>query len=1053
MLSSITEEAILLQSSVRSVLGLVLAVLLTAAGPLGAQTQGGQVTGTISSAETGQPLGAVQVFLDGTTRGSITRTDGTFTITGIPAGTYTVVAQSIGYQQSRQSGVSVTAGGSTSVNMSLQTSVLALQEIVVTGLVDPVEGVRSPITVGRVDREMMPVTAAGSAVENLQGRIAGVSMNRGSGQPGEGASIMLRTPTSVTQAGSPMIVVDGVILGSDNTTNIESLDIESMEVIKGAAAASLYGSRAAAGVIAITTNRGQRLAAGQTRFSARTEMGFTEPIRVPDMPTHHHFIVDDPANPSRYLDADGNEVTREGRVVDFFRPGIAFMDRPYPGQTYDNLSTVFRPGNFASHNLSIAQNGESTNFALSVNRRIEQGALENNDGFTLNSFRLNLDHRFRQTMTLGVSAYHSRDARANVLASFAEILRAPADVDLGARDENGDFLRRPTGLLFNNPVWTEASQEDDRSRARTLASANFRWNPISWFTGSANVSYDRMDAERRRYIAKGTPISEALSEGEIRFNNSIYDTWNSEAQGSLRRDFGRLNVRTTGRTTLEIVNNRDREARGREFYVPGVPDISATAIRESSSSESEIRSLGFLWDTAFDFDGKYIFTGLLRRDGSSLFGPDNRWHNYYRVAGAYRLSEEPWFNIPNVDEFKLSYSQGTAGGRPSFSAQYETWSVGSTGLTKGNLGNRDLRPEHTREQEVSLETILFNRLSVELTHAWQRTTEQLVEADVPSITGYARQWTNGGTVAGHSTELAIEARVIQTPNFRWSTTAIADRSLAKIEEWPFACQNPTYRFYCSGAGIYEIWGGRFVRGADELAAHHGGVAADRANEFQVNDDGYLVWVGEGNSYTEGISKGLWGTSTAIGGQQYQWGMPFMELDENGGNRRQKIGDGSHINLGWLNNFNYGQLSLHTQFHATLGADAMNRSYQELVADMRHPAMDQAGKSEEHKKPTAYYAALDGGTGNDAWIENGNYLKLRTVSLNYRLNPDQLRRVGLGSFGLDSVTLGLIGRNMFTLTNYSGYDPEQALNFGSRLNQDRFGYPNTRNYTAEIQVTF
>jgi TonB-linked SusC/RagA family outer membrane protein len=1041
------------------VMKLLIPIAFVLAIPVAAESQAGQVNGAVTSLETGQPLGAVQVYLEGTGRASITRADGSFTISDIPPGTYTLVAQSIGYQQLRQPDVAIAPGATVSLSLQLTTNVLALQEIVATGLIDPVEGVRSPITVGRVSRETMPVVAAGSAIENLQGRIAGVSINRGSGEPGEGTNLMLRTPTSVVMAGNPLIVVDGVILGSEQTTNIESLDIETMEVIKGAAAASLYGSRAGAGVISITTARGRALAAGQTQFTARTEMGFTEPIRSVEVPTHHHYLVDNPTNPTTYVDANGNPIERGDRVVNFFKPGVAFMDTPYPGPIYDNLETVFRPGNFASHSFSVAQNGESTNFALSLNRRIEQGALENNNGYDLNSFRLNLDHRFLNAFSLGVSAYHSRDDRDNVLAGFDDFLVAPPDVDLSAKDENGEFTRVLGGdFPFENPLWLEASRENDRKRARTLGGANLQWTPFTWAVVSGSVSYDRQDSETRAYTPKGTPTSvtsDAESDGSLSFTNVTNDTWNSDAQISLRRDFGPLNLRTTFRGLLELDETRSASAVGTDFFVGDVPDLDAAENQTSSSSESEIKSLGYLWDTALDYGGKYILTVLGRRDGSSLFGPDNRWHNYYRVAGAYRIAEEPWFNVPNIDEFKISFARGTAGGRPGFSAQYETWDVDEAGVSKANLGNRNLRPEHTTENEVSLELILFNRVSLELTQAWQETTDQLVLSSVPTITGFGGQWANGGTVSGNTTELTVQAQLLRSPTLSWQTTFVADRSRGKIEDWPFACQNPIWRYFCDGVGIYDIYGGRFIRSLDELATHHAGAALPQANEFQVNDEGYVVWVGEGNDYREGISKGLWGTQTVIGGRAYLWGIPFMDAGENGSNRRQKIGDGSFINLGWGNNLSYRGFNFHAQFHAAVGGDAINRSHQEMALENAYHGMDQFGKPEGLKKPIAYYttSGLEGGTGNDAWMEDGSYLKLRTVSVNYRLNPQQLAGIGLGSLGVQSLSFGLIGRNIFTVTDYTGFDPEQALDFGSRTNQDRFSYPNTRNYTAEVQVTF
>jgi TonB-linked SusC/RagA family outer membrane protein len=1040
---------------------LVVVAALAATAPISAQTPGGQVTGTVISQETRQPLGAVQVYLDGTGRASITRTDGSFTITNVPPGTYTLVAQSIGFQPFRQAGVAVTAGTTTTLNVELITNVLALQEVVATGLVDPVEGARSPITVNRINREIMPITAAGSAVQNLAGRVPGVNLNSANGQPGGTTSLMLRTPTSARLPGNPMIVVDGVILG-ENTSNIESLDIESIEVIKGAAAASLYGSRAAAGVIAITTARGQGLAAGETQFTARSEVGRTGTIRSVDRPSHHHFRVDNPSNPTTYVDATGNPVGRNGRVPEFIAPGISFMDKAYPDPVFDNLNNVFQPGNYQTHSFNIAQNSESTNFAVMLNRRVEEGALLGSSGYEQNSVRVNLDHRFLNAFTLGVSAYHSRDHRDNAVADFPQIYNAPVDVDLTARDGNGEFVRvmpgAAAGSAFLNPLWFQTSRENERRRARTLGNGNLRWTPQSWVTLSANVSYDRSDAENRVYVPLGTPlnaINEDQSGGSLRFDNDVRNTINADAQISLRRDFGPLNARTTVRGVIERDEDQNFWIQGQNFFVGAIPDISAAADKDGESQLSEIRSTGFLWDNAFDYEGKYILTVLGRRDGSSLFGPDNRWHNYYRVAGAYRLSEEPWFNLPNVDEFKISYARGTAGGRPGFNAQYETWLVGPTGVSKLNLGNRELRPEHTLEQEVSLDMILFNRFGVDLTHAWQRTTEQLVPAPVLNVTGFGTQWQNGGTVTGHTTELIIEAQVMRTPEFQWTTNVVADRSRGRIEDWPYPCDATlTWRYYCTGVGIYDIYGGRFVRSHAELESHRGGTAVPFGDQFQVNDEGYLVWVGEGNTFQDGIAKNLWGTSSPlIGGRTYAWGMPFLDQTADGVGRRQKIGDGSHINLGFINNFNYRGVAIHTQLHAALGGDAINRSHQEMALQQTYHAMDQSGRPDGLKKPVAYYTALEGGTGNDAWMEDGTYLKLRTVGVNYTFRQPQLARVGLSGIGMQTVTLGLIGRNIFTVTNYSGFDPEQALNFNDRLNQDRFQYPNTRNYTAEIQVTF
>ncbi len=1042
----------------------ILAALAVVAIPFRAEAQAGTLTGTITDQSTGAPLPTVQVYLEGTSRNTLSSATGTFTLTDVPPGSYTLVAQRIGYQAARQANVTVAGGQATTVSLVMSPSVLSLQEIVATGLVDPVEGVRSPISVARVNREMMPVAVAGSAIQNLQGQVAGVSMARQSGQPGSDVTIMLRTPTMVdnplpgtrgARDTNPLIVVDGVILGT-STTNLESLDIESMEIIRGAAAASLYGSRAAAGVISITTNRGRGLDIGQTQFSARTELGITQAISGKSLPTHHIYNMT--ADGSSYADANGNPVGRNGRIPHNTNLALQFMDKPYPGPVYDNINNVFEPGTFQNHSLSMAQNTADTNFAISLVRYLEAGALENNEGYNRNSFRVNLDHRFLNTLSLGVAAFHSRDYRDETSLSFTDLFRAPPDVDLTVRDSTGNYVQVPDPeVSFENPLWIEGSRESERRRARTLANANLRWEPLSWVSFAANGSYDREDSRSRFWLPKGTPsLAGGEQGGRIEFQDDLNDTFNAEAQVSLRRDFGLLNARTTFRGLMERSHVEEVDASGRDFLVEGVPRIDATPenSRQSASYQAEVRSDGMLWDTALDYAGKYIGTVLVRRDRSSLFGRDNREHVYYRTAGAYRLSEEGWFNLPYVDEFKVSYARGTAGGRPPFAAQYEVWNLIDGQPRKSQLGNTELRPEHTTEQEVSLDMILAGRYGVTLTQAWQRTTDQLVTAQLPGFTGYSSQWRNGGVVSGHTTELTIEARLIQTPRFAWSSTVVADYSEAKIDEWVFAPENPAWRQYSTGVGLYEIWGSRFVDSSDALARHHGGSLLDRANEFMLNDDGLMVWVGPGNTFRDGISKSLWGTSTQIGGLTYNWGMPFLEQAAAGGNVRTKIGDATHANVGWINNLNFGALSFHAQLHAKIGGDLVNSVHQGMTIQNVAPDMDQSGKSDADKKPMQYYQTVyAGGGGSTYYVEDGSYLKLRTLSANYRLNPGQISRFGLGNMGIRTLQLGLIGRNLLTVTNFKGWDPEMGLNFAGGSQTAGNVYPPSKQFTAEISVTF
>ena len=1062
------------RSSVPRAIALTAAVLLAAPALLSAQQ--GTVTGTVRDQSTGDPMSTVQIYIPALDIGVLSQENGRFLLLNVPAGTHTVNAERIGYR-TMSTEVTVTAGGTAVADFAMQPEALALEQIVVTGLVDPVAGVRAPITVGRVTRERMPVTvASGAAVENLAGRVSGVRVNRISGQPGEGVTMMLRTPTTLRGSGAPLIVVDGVILGGDGlppTVDIDGMDIESIEVIKGAAASSLYGSRAAAGVVNITTRRGSELPVGQTRFTARTEYGISQNVRNVDLNNSHAFLMD--PSQTQYVDAVGNPVSRDDRVL----PPLtqAFLDNPFPGGVYDNIGAITHAGSFISNNFSITGNEGNTNFAITYNNLKEEGILLGNDGYKRNAFRVNVDHRFLETMSVGVSMYHSRDWRDDLAGGdggnnpFNQTLYAPRDVDLSIRGAGGEFLQQPDPTVpYQNPVWTETTRDFEREGSRTLANLNISWSPTEWFTATGNVGYDRGDRHIREYVPKGTPAdvgSVGALDGEIAFEDNLEEAFNVSADVSFRRTFGLLNVRTTFRGILEDDHFEAATREGEDFIIGGVPQLSAIRPedQEASSELRDIKALGALWDTALDYDGRYIFTVLGRRDGSSLFGPDNRWHNYYRLAGAWRIAEESWFDIPNINELKLSVARGTAGGRPDFSWQYETWELQNGIPTKDILGNRQLAPEHTTENEISLSMIMFDRFGLTATYARQKTEDQLNPVPLPAITGYGSQWVNTGTVEGHSLEFEFEAQLINRPDFGWTSTFVADYSNATITEWDVPCYAQGWRWNCENIPVYGIYSRWLLNSREGLNQHDNGSAVAYADEFQVNDEGFLVWVGPNANYWDGAgpdgslgtADDLWNTQSSFTnsvGVPYQWGHPFYERTEQGTPHRTLLGEGVPANFGWINNFRWGGLTLHTHLHASVGGQTNNRRFQFMANTNRltAPFMDQAGKPDELKKPISYYrSAIDGD--NSYTIEDSSYMKLRTLGLTYQFSDDRLGSWGLGSIGISDLRVGLTVRNVFTLTTYDGFDPESGFNLNTRASSDPGGYPPTRNLTADITVTF
>jgi len=446
---------------------------------------------------------------------------------------------------------------------------------------------------------------------------------------------------------------------------------------------------------------------------------------------------------------------------------------------------------------------------------------------------------------------------------------------------------------------------------------------------------------------------------------------------------------------------------------------------------------------------------LGRRDGSSLFGPENRWHNYYRAAGAWRIAEEPWFNIANVSELKLSAARGTAGGRPSFAAQYEIWQLTDGIPTPTTLGNTLLAPEHTTENEFSLNLVAFDDYELVLTHARQETRDQLSQALLPNFAGYTTQWINAGTVAGHSTEIELNAKLIDRRDLSWTSTIVGDYKNSVIKEWPIACTTAGFRYNCQGEPVYGVYSWWLVKDDAGLNKHRGGEAVPFADQFEVNDEGFLVWVGNGNHYWEGKEKNLWGTtSPMIGGRTYDWGMPFPEQDAQGNNLRQLLGEAPRSSFGWINNVRVRGVTFHSQIAGSVGGQANNRNHQLMTntAVATAPVMNQYGKPEELKKPIAYYRAANDGDAS-YFMEDASYLKLRTLAMSFNLTGDWLSRLQLDHAGLNNLSVGLTARNIFTITNYKGFDPEQALDLNTRLNSDGGGYPPTRTLSAEFEVTF
>jgi hypothetical protein len=335
-----------------------------------------------------------------------------------------------------------------------------------------------------------------------------------------------------------------------------------------------------------------------------------------------------------------------------------------------------------------------------------------------------------------------------------------------------------------------------------------------------------------------------------------------------------------------------------------------------------------------------------------------------------------------------------------------------------------------------------------LVYARNKTTDQLIQVPLPAVFGYNTQWQNAGTVESNTIEATLETMLVQRPDFQWSINVVADRTRSDITEFNRGCFGTT-PYYCAGERIGTIRGYRFLNGPGELP----GAVAGQASEFQVNDDGLLVWVGPGNSFRDGVTKNLWGTTTTIDGVTYKWGQPILERDEAKVAKQVVIGDvNPDFNLGIGQNLQWRGFSLYALFDAKFGGDLYNNTRQWAYRDYNHADYDQANKAEELRKPVGYYQDLYFTNSITNWyIEDGTFVKFRELSAQYSFNRNQLQSL-FGGLGMERLTVGLIGRNLLTWSDYSGFDPEVG-NLFDFDGFDGFGYPNFRTFTAKIDVVF
>jgi TonB-linked SusC/RagA family outer membrane protein len=1012
------------------------------------------VTGTVTDKTDGLPLPGVSVKVKGTNIGTSTGGDGRFSVR-VPQGSTTLILTYIGYATQEAS-----IGSSGVVNVQLTTDAKQLSEVIVTGVAGATTKEKLTVSVTKVSEERLNAVTGTSLAGALSGKVAGIKASASSGTPGSAVDIQLRADNNLNNVGSgPLILVDGVIY-TGSLADINADDVSSMEVVKGAAASALYGSRAGNGVIAVTTKRGSSIALNTVKINVRNEVGMQEIANTLDLSTHHPFALaadyqqfagtftkyQGVTYPAGYRDAGFSPLISGNRVP----KADHYMDNPY-GVTRNQQNDFFNTGINYANFVSMTSRTEKTGVYASFENNSQEGVIEMTDGYKRQNFRFNVDQqiapwlKFSTSNLLVNTKTEYPGSSGNI---FFNVALAEPDVNLHEFNPDG----QPYYLRMNhwsgetvNPLYPLYKVQRNNKKFNWIGNFALNARVTSWANFDVSHSIERSNYRYRNYSPKDTwtPTGgTAATNGMSYTNGSLQDysedgnSQNTQATLNMVKDFGDLTVR--GKLSYLYENRRyeNYEVLSSQLGVAGIPTYDNFAVINDAESLNETeRAQNYFAILGLDYKDKLLFDGMYRYDGSSLFGSAERWNPYFRLSGAYRISED--VKIPGIDELKIRAAYGTAGIRPGFSWQYETFTLNNGSASAVQRGNQNLKPSKTAETEIGLNVDFLKKFSFEAVYAQSTTDDQFLNVPLLGFlnNGFTRQYRNAGSVDSKTLEFSLGANWVNKKDFSWSSNIVFSRIRQKITDLPISPYvfgdtdgGGQQMFYIAGNETYgSMYGHTWVKSLDQMSKQL--PAGKTINDYEINSAGYV------------IAKGTQGTITE---------KAIKQLDDKGAILFGKIGDGNaDFNMGFANTLNFKRATFYFLLDLKKGGDIYNAKGQWLTRDLRNPEMDMGGVAQADKKAYDYFLNFyDVNTPNSYWVEDGTYLKLREVALGYTF---PLKSLNVFGGVVKSITAKVVGRNLLTFTGYSGYDPEVGT-----LRQPYDGtykYPNFRNYAFSLSMDF
>ena len=721
----------------------------------------GSISGQVTEERTGETMPGVNVIITSLNRGAATDIDGNYVITELPPGTYEVVARFIGFKDNRQT-VTVSPGRETAQNFSMAEDLLLLDEVVVTGQAASTEKRKLSANVDVLnirDIEEAPVV---SVDQLLQGRVTGSTVRMQSAQPGQGALINFRGITSVFASQTPVIYIDGVRVdnnsstsysnGGETTSALSELltsDIERIEVTKGGAASTLYGSDAANGVIQIFTKRG---IAGKTRVTVRTEQGVDTPDLKFVQDTGFSFPCLNPAN-------EGNT------------DACPELDRNSPdfGETSYIEDNFLKNGHFQNYYVGVSGGSEALTFNVS-------GRIQNGDGIqpsnenTLYALRGNLQSQLTDVLSVGFSGSYTR-------SNFKRLNNGTAIADPYTSFQVGDAYFFTGADNFDEALRRFLLPIIEEGVDRFTFSSQARYNPSPLFSSSLTVGLDSRVNEQRSFDPIEFDVVSGRDSGGLdRFDRNFLavtleyvGTIRYPREGNITSDFT-FGAQGFREQTSIITANVET------FALPGTEDISQAGEKDVNEAREQIFNGGIFFREQIGLLDRVFINAGLRLDGNSSFGGDTGLQTYPSLGIAYTISDESFWPqaFGNAwNDLKLRLAYGVTGKFPGAFDRDFTFDGaqfrGESAAFFDNPGNSNLKPERTSTIEGGIETSLLDRrLAVNFTYYTATTKDALFFVPEQPSSGQGTQLRNIGEIKNRGIELSANASVINTRNVSWS---------------------------------------------------------------------------------------------------------------------------------------------------------------------------------------------------------------------------------------------------------------------------------------------